>query len=69
METMNPTYDIYYVYRTIYNMCTQRFPNDYSHQLYDKYRESFEEYIISSVRNISSYIGFSDFCFSSDING
>ncbi|KAE8650386.1 cullin-1 [Cucumis sativus] len=41
--------DYMMLYTTIYNMCTQRFPNDYSHQLYDKYRESFEEYIISSV--------------------
>ncbi|XP_038877979.1 cullin-1-like [Benincasa hispida] len=41
--------DYMMLYTTIYNMCTQRFPHDYSHQLYDKYRESFEEYIISSV--------------------
>lgn len=37
-------------YRTIYNMCTQKPPNDYSQQLYDKYREAFEEYITSTVR-------------------
>lgn len=37
-------------YRTIYNMCTQKPPHDYSQQLYDKYRESFEEYITSTVR-------------------
>ncbi|KAH9765751.1 Cullin-1 [Citrus sinensis] len=37
------------VYRTIYNMCTQKPPHDYSQQLYDKYRESFEEYISSTV--------------------
>lgn len=59
MELMNATYDVFHVCRTIYNMCTQKPPHDYSQQLYDKYRESFEEYIISSVRNIiSSYIGF-----------
>ncbi|KAL5649397.1 hypothetical protein ACJX0J_040206, partial [Zea mays] len=34
---------------TIYNMCTQKPPQDYSQQLYDKYRESFEEYIASMV--------------------
>ncbi|BAF16573.1 cullin-1-like isoform X2 [Oryza sativa Japonica Group] len=34
---------------TIYNMCTQKPPHDYSQQLYDKYRESFEEYITSMV--------------------
>lgn len=37
------------VYRTIYNMCTQKPPHDYSQQLYDKYRESFEEYISATV--------------------
>ena len=30
-------------------MCTQKPPHDYSQQLYDKYRESFEEYITSIV--------------------
>ena len=40
------------MYRTIYNMCTQKPPHDYSQQLYDKYRESFEEYINSTVKNI-----------------
>jgi predicted TPR repeat methyltransferase len=30
-------------------MCTQKPPHDYSQQLYDKYRESFEEYITSMV--------------------
>ena len=39
-------------HRTIYNMCTQKPPHDYSQQLYDKYREAFEEYINSTVRNI-----------------
>lgn len=38
--------------RTIYNMCTQKPPHDYSQQLYDKYRESFEEYITSTVRKL-----------------
>ncbi|KAG6428145.1 hypothetical protein SASPL_112394 [Salvia splendens] len=37
------------IYRTIYNMCTQKPPHDYSQQLYDKYRESFEEYITTTV--------------------
>lgn len=37
--------------RTIYSMCTQKPPHDYSQQLYDKYGESFEEYINSVVRN------------------
>ncbi|XP_022727593.1 cullin-1 isoform X6 [Durio zibethinus] len=30
-------------------MCTQKPPHDYSQQLYDKYREAFEEYITSTV--------------------
>ncbi|KAK3417908.1 hypothetical protein EUGRSUZ_H03894 [Eucalyptus grandis] len=37
------------IYETVYNMCTQKPPHDYSQQLYDKYRESFEEYINSEV--------------------
>ncbi|KAH7573592.1 hypothetical protein JRO89_XS03G0177700 [Xanthoceras sorbifolium] len=42
-------YDIVLLHVTIYNMCTQKPPHDYSQQLYDKYRESFEEYITSTV--------------------
>ena len=38
--------------RTIYNMCTQKLPHDYSQQLYDKYQESFEEYITSIVSRL-----------------
>ncbi|XP_051128576.1 cullin-1 [Andrographis paniculata] len=41
--------DYIMLYTTIYNMCTQKPPHDYSQQLYDKYRESFEEYITSMV--------------------
>ncbi|KAI6683987.1 hypothetical protein NL676_029900 [Syzygium grande] len=37
------------LYTTTYKMCTQKPPHDYSQQLYDKYRESFEEYIMSTV--------------------
>ncbi|KAK2649379.1 hypothetical protein Ddye_016868 [Dipteronia dyeriana] len=37
------------LYTTIYNMCTQKPPHDYSQQLYDKYKEAFEEYITSTV--------------------
>ncbi|OVA15009.1 Cullin [Macleaya cordata] len=37
------------LYTTIYNMCTQKPPHDYSQQLYDKYKESFDEYITSTV--------------------
>ncbi|KAF8660575.1 hypothetical protein HU200_057600 [Digitaria exilis] len=41
--------DYMMLYTTIYNMCTQKPPHDYSQQLYEKYRESFEEYITSMV--------------------
>ncbi|KAK4282834.1 hypothetical protein QN277_014162 [Acacia crassicarpa] len=34
---------------TVYKMCTQRPPNDYSRRLYNKFRESLEEYILSTV--------------------
>ncbi|KAL5541836.1 hypothetical protein UlMin_009546 [Ulmus minor] len=37
------------LYITIYNMSTQKPPHDYSQQLYDKYRESIEDYITSTV--------------------
>ncbi|XP_050227494.1 cullin-1-like [Mercurialis annua] len=37
------------LYTTIYNMCTQKPPNDYSQQLYEKYREAFEGYIQATV--------------------
>ncbi|XP_031105658.1 cullin-1-like isoform X2 [Ipomoea triloba] len=41
--------DYMMLYTTVYRMCTQKPPHDYSQQLYDKYRESFEEYITSMV--------------------
>jgi cullin 1 len=34
---------------TIYNMCTQKPPHDYSQQLYERYREAFNEYITAKV--------------------
>eukprot|EP00897_Mesotaenium_endlicherianum_P010757 jgi/Mesen1/970/ME000012S00535 len=37
------------LYTTIYNMCTQKPPQDYSQQLYERYREAFEEYINEKV--------------------
>ncbi|KAL1318020.1 hypothetical protein HN51_070265 [Arachis hypogaea] len=37
------------LYTTIYNMCTQKPPNDFSQQLYDKYKEAFDDYIESTV--------------------
>lgn len=33
------------LYTTIYNMCTQKPPHDFSQQLYERYREAFNEYI------------------------
>ncbi|WCJ26040.1 cullin 1 [Euphorbia peplus] len=37
------------LYTTIYNMCIQKAPHDYSPKLYDMYKEAFEEYINSTV--------------------
>ncbi|CAI9100076.1 OLC1v1037001C1 [Oldenlandia corymbosa var. corymbosa] len=37
------------LYTTIYDMCTQKPPNDYSQQLYDRYGEVFESYMASVV--------------------
>ncbi|KAI6693075.1 hypothetical protein NL676_020785 [Syzygium grande] len=48
-ETQFISEDYIMLYTTIYNMCTQKPPHDYSQQLYDKYKESFEEYITSMV--------------------
>lgn len=41
--------DYIMLYTTIYNMCTQKPPHDYSQELYDRYKESFVEYINSAV--------------------
>jgi cullin 1 len=35
--------------RTIYNMCTQKPPHDYSEQLYNRYKEAFEVYVHDKV--------------------
>ncbi|TYH58428.1 hypothetical protein ES332_D08G152700v1 [Gossypium tomentosum] len=37
------------LYTTIYNMCNQKAPHDYSEQLYDKYKKTLDEYITSIV--------------------
>ncbi|KAF9591384.1 hypothetical protein IFM89_004069 [Coptis chinensis] len=37
------------LYTTIYNMCTQRSPHDYSEQLHDRYKTVFEDYIAETV--------------------
>ncbi|KAL9253635.1 Cullin-1-like protein [Drosera capensis] len=41
--------DYMMLYTTIYNMCTQKPPHDYSQNLYEKYQESFNVYISSTV--------------------
>ncbi|KAK4265736.1 hypothetical protein QN277_026750 [Acacia crassicarpa] len=38
------------LYTTFYNMWTQKRSHDYPQELYDKYRDSFEEYIVSKVQ-------------------
>mmetsp|Transcript_11025 Transcript_11025/g.19100 ORF Transcript_11025/g.19100 Transcript_11025/m.19100 type:complete len:748 (-) Transcript_11025:342-2585(-) len=37
------------LYTTIYNMCTQKPPHDYSEQLYSKYKDAFTTYITEKV--------------------
>jgi hypothetical protein len=39
---------------TIYNMCTQKPPYDYSEQLYNRYREAFNTYIHDKVRRAAA---------------
>ncbi|TVU20871.1 hypothetical protein EJB05_30472 [Eragrostis curvula] len=38
-----------HLYTTIYNMCTEKAPNNYSEQLYDRYPEVLEDYISKTV--------------------
>ena len=44
-----PVLDYMNVYTIVYKMCTQYPPHTYAQQLYDKYRDSFEEYITLTV--------------------
>lgn len=37
------------LYTTIYNMCTQKPPHDYSKELYERYKQSFSTYIAERV--------------------
>jgi hypothetical protein len=48
-KVLNPTLPPTLGCRTIYNMCTQKPPHDYSEQLYAKYREAFNTYISDKV--------------------
>uniref|UniRef100_A0ACD5VGW2 Uncharacterized protein n=1 Tax=Avena sativa TaxID=4498 RepID=A0ACD5VGW2_AVESA len=38
-----------HLYTTIFNMCTQKPPHDYSKQLYERYKKTLEDYIKSIV--------------------
>lgn len=38
------------LYTTIFNMCTQKHPHEFSEQLYVRYRQAFETYIADRVR-------------------
>jgi len=38
------------LYTTVYNMCTQRTPNNWSEQLYRRYGEAMNEYVARQVR-------------------
>ena len=42
-------------------MCTQKPPNDFSQQLYDKYKDAFDEYINTTVWKSPLLMFF--FCF------
>mmetsp|Transcript_86940 Transcript_86940/g.246499 ORF Transcript_86940/g.246499 Transcript_86940/m.246499 type:complete len:753 (+) Transcript_86940:88-2346(+) len=46
------------LYTTVYNMCTQRTPNNWSEQLYRKYGEAMSEYVQTKV--IPALNGLSD---------
>ncbi|KAI5415832.1 hypothetical protein KIW84_041032 [Lathyrus oleraceus] len=37
------------LYTTVFNMCTNKPPHDYSQELYIKYKETFEDYIKTTV--------------------
>ncbi|KAH9615393.1 hypothetical protein KSS87_019632, partial [Heliosperma pusillum] len=41
--------DYMMLYTTIYNMCTQKPPHDYSQQLYDNYKQAFVDYLKDTV--------------------
>lgn len=43
-------YNTYVIHRTIYNMCTQKPPYDYSHELYERYKGIFKVYNEQTVR-------------------
>ncbi|TVU20870.1 hypothetical protein EJB05_30471 [Eragrostis curvula] len=43
------SFEYMHLYTTIYNMCTQKTPFDYSKQLYDRYQEKLEKYINDTV--------------------
>lgn len=40
-------------YTTIYNMCTQRAPHEYSEELYKRYKQAFVTYLHDRVRSTS----------------
>ncbi|GMI76049.1 cullin 1, AUXIN RESISTANT 6, INCURVATA 13 [Hibiscus trionum] len=48
-ETPFSTREYMMLYTTIYNMCIQKGAHDYSEQLYNKYKETLDEYITSTV--------------------
>ncbi|KAL3505753.1 hypothetical protein ACH5RR_031135 [Cinchona calisaya] len=48
-ETPISSEDYMMLYTTIFQLCSQKPPHDYSQQLYEKYRQTFQDYIISTV--------------------
>ncbi|KAF9611294.1 hypothetical protein IFM89_029732 [Coptis chinensis] len=49
LESQFNSGDYMTLYTTIYNMCIQRPPHDYSEQLHDRYKTVFEDYIAETV--------------------
>ncbi|PQQ16421.1 cullin-1 [Prunus yedoensis var. nudiflora] len=48
-ENQASSTEIVDMYTTVYNMCTQKPPYEYTEPLYDRYQRTFEEHITSTV--------------------
>ncbi|CAL5090423.1 unnamed protein product [Urochloa decumbens] len=48
-EARIPANDYLELYATVYNMCTQKAPHDYSRQLYERFKEDVDSYNKSTV--------------------
>ncbi|GFH16575.1 CULLIN_2 domain-containing protein, partial [Haematococcus lacustris] len=50
------------LYTTIYNMCTQKPPHDYSEQLYVKYKEAFHLYTVEKILCLATHPASAERC-------